>query len=309
MTGPRVGAVRPSSARDVLDRCDFLGGETYRLEPLAGGLTNRNYKVTTASGRRFVARFSDPRSALLAIDRDAECSNSRAAASIGIGPGVVEYRPRDGVLVVDWIEGRTLAESDLDDAAQLTRIAAACRTLHSGPRFAGDFDMFAIQRRYLTIVRERGFRLPANYLHFDEHVRRIETVLRGSDAVTVPCHNDLLAANIMDTGTAIRFIDYEYAGNNDPYFELGNIWSEAGLGAEHLAHLVAAYHGTDSPELVARARLFGLMAQYGWTLWASIQDAVSDVEFDFWPWGMQKYTRAVAEFRGPEFDKLLAAIR
>ena len=61
--------------------------------------------------------------------------------------------------------------------------------------------------------------------------------------MTVPCHNDLLAANMLDDGTRVRLIDYEYAGNNDAAFELGNIWSEAALPPELLDVLVTAYYG------------------------------------------------------------------
>jgi thiamine kinase-like enzyme len=125
--------------------------------------------------------------------------------------------------------------------------------------------------------------------------------------VTVPCHNDLLAANLIDDGERVAIIDYEYAGNNDPCFELGNIWSEATLPAPLLDVLVTAYFGRPRPAQVARARLFGLMSKYGWTLWAAIQDATSPLEFDFWSWGMEKYDRAVAEFDGPEFEHLLTA--
>jgi thiamine kinase-like enzyme len=112
----------------------------------------------------------------------------------------------------------------------------------------------------------------------------------------------------MADGHRMWFIDYEYSGNNDPCFELGNIWSEAGLDIERLEHLVTAYFGEHSTARTARARLLGLMSKYGWTLWGSIQDAVSDVDFDFWEWGMEKYARAVAEFRGPELDQLIADV-
>ena len=63
----------------------------------------------------------------------------------------------------------------------------------------------------------------------------------------------------------------------------------------------------DRATQVARARLFGLMSQYGWTLWASIQDGSSPMDFDFWSWGMEKYDRAAAEFEGPAFERLLEA--
>jgi len=297
------------AAANLLSGMACLAGEPFDLHTLAGGLTNRNYQVITASGRQFVARFSSPSSALLAIDREAERHNSSVAATIGIGPAVVDYSPADRVLVVEWIEGHTLDDADLDNEWQLDRVATACRVLHAGPRFISDFDMFDIQRRYLGIVQENAFRLPPGYLDYLPRVRQIEEVLRASSTGTVACHNDLLAANMMDDGARIRFIDYEYAGNNDPCFELGNIWSEAALDEERLTYLMHSYYGVSSPGQTARARLFGLMSKYGWTLWASIQDAVSDVDFDFWEWGMAKYDRAVAEFHSPALDRSIAAIR
>ena len=124
----------------------------------------------------------------------------------------------------------------------------------------------------------------------------------------MPCNNDLLAANFIDDGDRLWVIDFEYSGNNDPCFELGNIWSESTLELEQLDELVSSLlRARASPSLVARARLLGLMSKYGWMLWASIQDANSDLDFDFWEWGMEKYDRAVDEFDGPDFDRLLTA--
>jgi thiamine kinase-like enzyme len=121
----------------------------------------------------------------------------------------------------------------------------------------------------------------------------------------VACNNDLLAGNLIDDGERIRLIDYEYAGNNDPCFELGNIWSECHLSLDQLEVLVSCYYGRYRPSRVARARLQGLMSQYGWTLWASIQDATSELDFDYWTWGVEKYERAVATFRGADLDGLI----
>jgi thiamine kinase-like enzyme len=179
-------------------------------------------------------------------------------------------------------------------------VAAACRVLHAGPRFASDFDMFALLRRYLRVVRERGFRLPPRYEEFLPEADRIRAALGVHPERSVPCNNDLLPANVLDDGDRLWLIDYEYAGNNDPCFELGNIWSEASLEP-----LVASYYGCASPARTARARLLGLMSKYGWTLWASIQDGLSTIDFDFWTWGMEKYERAVAEFDGPDLPRLL----
>ena len=269
------------------------------VEPLPGGLTNLNFRVTTPQGR-YVARLSGSAGEMLTIDRDAEHANSRAAAAAGVAPQVTEYVPAARLLVIEWIEGRTLDAADLDDEVMLGRIADTCRQLHAGPAFRGVFDMFDVQQRYLDIVRRNGFRLPAGYLELAPQVEQIRRALAVRAVAPVPCHNDLLPANMIDDGQRIRLIDYEYSGMGDACFELGNIWSEASLPPERLTELVTAYHGRHSRSLIARARLLGLIGKYGWTLWAAIQDGSSPLDFDFWSWGMEKYDRAVAEFAGPE---------
>jgi thiamine kinase-like enzyme len=295
----------PLSIDETLDRLPCLAGLPRTVERLEGGLTNFNYRVTTPE-RTVVVRYSGKDGDLLAIDRDAEYANSVAAAGSGAAPAVLDYVPELNVLVVEYVTARTLAPADLRDETMLARVADVCRTLHSGSRFVNEFNMFRIQRGYLRIVRERGFRLPPRYLQFLPAADRIAAALATRDEGTVPCNNDLLAANFLDDGARLWIIDYEYSGNNDACFELGNIWSEAALPPEHLDVLVDRYYGQHLADKVARARLQGLMSKYGWMLWASIQDAVSTIDFDFWSWGMEKYERAVAEFDGPDFERLLA---
>jgi thiamine kinase-like enzyme len=211
--------------------------------------------------------------------------------------------------VLEFIEGQTQRAEDLRRGDRLGWVADACRRLHGGRRCLGDFDMFEIQARYRRLVGERGFRLPKRYDEFAPQVVAIREALAVRDEGTVPCNNDLLAENFIDVGDRFRLIDYEYAGNNDACFELGNIWSESNLSLGQLDELVTAYYGARLRHKIARARLLGLMSKYGWTLWASIQDGVSEIDFDFWSWGMEKYVRAVAEFDGPDFALLLEEAR
>jgi thiamine kinase-like enzyme len=293
---------------ELLDEIELLAGIERVVEPLPGGLTNRNYKVTTERGQ-YVVRFSSSDTELLAIDREAEYRNSVTAAISGAGPAVVDYLAGKGVLVIEWLAGRTLSAADLRNATDLARVAQACQRLHSGPRFVNDFDMFTIQQRYLQIVTERGFRLPTRYLEFMPMVDQICSALAVQVESAVACHNDLLAENFIDDGDRLWLIDYEYSGNNDPCFELGNVWSEANLDMDQLEELVGHYYGRSLRNKIARARLWGLMSKYGWTLWASIQDGVSDLDFDFWSWGMEKYDRAVAEFDGPDLPRLLVEVQ
>jgi thiamine kinase-like enzyme len=253
-------------------------------------------------------RVSAKDSGMLAIDRENEYRNSVSAADAGVGARVIDYVPDRSLLVLEFIEGTTQSAEDLRRGDKLEMVARACRRLHGAAPFRDDFNMFDIQRRYLQLVQERGFRLPARYLEFEPKVRRIEAAMALRDEGKVPCNNDLLAENFIDVGGEFRLIDYEYSGQNDACFELGNVWSESNLSLDQLDELVTHYYGRRLRNRIARARLWGLMSKYGWTLWASIQDGVSDIDFDFWEWGMEKYDRAVAEFDGPDFEQLLEEV-
>lgn len=276
------------------------------ISALPGGITNRNYRVDTPQGT-LVVRLSDPESSLLAVDRVNEHRNSLAAAYAGVGAPVVDFVAGRGVLVVGFLEGRTWVEEDVRRPENLPRIAEACRQLHSGPRFASDFNMFDIQARYLAVCRERGFRLPERYEEFLPAAERVRAAMAERPEPTVPCNNDLLARNFIDAGDRLWLIDYEYSGNNEASFEIGNIWSESVLAEDLLEPLVTAYWGRADPAKVARARLWAVVAQYGWALWASIQASVSPIDFDFWEWGTERYDRAVSTFGDPVLERLMDA--
>jgi thiamine kinase-like enzyme len=302
----RSGSAAPGLAEldPLFDQIPSLAGRPRQVTELPGGLTNRNFKIVT-SNNCYVARVASGGSELLAIDRQNEYRNSVRAAAAGVGAPVIEYQPQAGVLVLGFIDGRTLTNADVADPATLARIAAACRTLHAGQRFDGDFDMFDIQRRYRSVAADRGIAIPAGYDDWAESFERMRRALLVSANGTVPCNNDLLAANFIDDGERIWLIDYEYSGNNDACFELGNIAGECQLDDDALAALVSGYYGGPSKNKIARSRLLGLAGMYGWTLWGAIQAAVSPIDFDFWSWAMERYENAAAGFAAAGFGRLL----
>jgi len=303
-----TSARRDADLSALFDQMPSLAGQPRSMTELPGGLTNRNFKITTPNGT-FVARVASGGSELLAIDRKNEYRNSVRAAAAGVGAPVIEFQPTAGVLVIGFLPGRTLTNADVAEPATLARIARACRRLHAGERFDGDFDMFEIQRRYRGVVADRGITIPAGYDDLMGAFDAAGRALTVRDEGTVPCNNDLLAANFIDDGEQIWLIDYEYSGNNDACFELGNIWAECGLPDAALVSLVTEYYGRPLRHKVARATLLGLAGKYGWTLWGAIQAAVSPIDFDFWSWAMERFDGAVAGFTGPGFDRLLDEVQ
>ena len=288
----------------LLDRIPVLQGLPRTVVELPGGLTNQNLHVTTAE-HDYVVRVFKGDATLLGIDRDAEYENTRAAAQAGVGAGVVDYRPDLGLLVIDFLTGTTLENESFAEPGVIERAAAACRQLHEGPRFTGDFDMFRRQPTYRTTVQENGYRLFDGYADHQDDFERVRRALAVRQPPTVPCNNDLLAGNFVDAGDKMWLIDYEYSGNNDACFELGNTATECDFDDGQVEALVAAYFGGVSRHELARVRLQSLVSQYGWSLWGAIQAAASSLDFDFYGWGQERFDKAERTFRGPEFERLL----
>lgn len=281
------------------------------MADLPGGLTNANFRVTTDDGLEpldLVVRWSTADVTLLGIDRDAEHANTVRAHQAGVGAEVVEYRPDLSLLVIGFLPGRALADADFADPGVLRRAADAVRRLHAGPRFTGDFDMFARQAGYLESVREHGMTLPPGYADHADAWDDVRRALRAAPRAAVPCNNDLLAANYLDDGELVRLIDYEYSGNNDACFELGNTTTECGFTEDMVDAWCEAYFGDPTPADRARVRVQALCSQYGWALWGFIQEATSPIDFDFGSWGMERYEKADATFRGGGLPRLLEKV-
>ena len=279
-------------------------GDT-RISQIAAGLTNENYRAEVGGAPYFV-RIPGQSTDLLAVDRGNELHNTRAAAESGVGAAVVAVDEATGAFALEWIDGRTMSNALFAaDPIAPQRIAASLRQLHAGPRFRDDFDMFRLSEYYLKVVDERSIRVPDGYRDDLPKVALIEAALTARPMTTVPCHNDLLAENYIREGERLRIIDYEYSGNNDPTFELGNTAQELGFDAARQEALCAAYFGEATPALLARMRLQMVMSDVGWTLWAAIQAAISSIDYDFYGWALERWARASTAFAAADFDDQL----
>ena len=291
----------------LLDRIPVVAGRPRTVTELPGGLTNQNLRVTSADGDHVVRRFRGDVD-LLGIDRDAEHHNTVAAARAGVGPEVVGYRPDLDLMVIEYVDGVTYDNDSFTEPGAVERVARALRQLHEGPRFTGDFDMVARQAHYLRVVHDQDYRLFDGYEEHAEAFQRVGSALAAHAPPTVPCNNDLLAGNVIDDGDRLWLIDYEYSGNNDACFELGNTSTECDLDDDQVEALVSSYFGQVTRTRLARVRLQALVSAYGWALWGAIQSAASQIDFDYDGWGLERFEKAARGFTGDGFERLLEEV-
>jgi len=293
---------------DIVAKINDWQGKELLIEPISGGLTNTNYKVIV-DGVPYFVRVPGESTDLLAIDRKNEYHNSKAAAQAGIGPKVIYHLPEIDVMVLEFLDGQTMSKTKLNAAGMPTRIAESIKQLHAGPRFLTDFNMFRLTEYYINICHKQDIRMPDGFDEKMNTVTQIENALSVHPVDTLPCNNDLLAENYIDDGACLHIIDYEYSGNNDPYFELGNTCQELEYNENQLREICQAYFGSVSEGKLARMKLNMIMSDVGWTLWAAIQAKISKIDYDFWAWAVERWGRAVEKMDSDEFPHWLIAVQ
>jgi thiamine kinase-like enzyme len=286
----------------VIDRVPGWSGKVQQVEPLDGGITNRNYRVLVGD-EAFVVRVPAETGSLLGIDRHVEYSVSRLAASAGVAPEVVGFIEPEGALITRFISGRALTEASLHDPAMLQRIAHALRRIHQAGSVEASFSPFRVVEAYALTARQHRGSLPQSFERAQQIARLIEQALPPEQAVL--CHNDLLSANFIDDGATIWIVDWEYGGMGDRFFDFGNFAVNQQLSEADELRLLGAYFGRATAAQQARLRLMRIMSDFREAMWGVVQQAISSLDVDFEAYAERHFDRLFYAASEARFDDWL----
>jgi len=271
------------SPQSEIDRIAGLPCWRGRVEiaPLQGGLSNRNYTAADL-GARYVVRLGRDVPEHGIVRRNEEIS-SRAAAAAGVSPELVHAEP--GVLVFRFVAGRTLAAGDVRRGDTLPRVLDLLKRAHAEiPRHVQgpppEFRVFDVLRGYARTLERGGSRMTGELPRLMDAAGALERAA-GSQPPAF-CHNDLLAANLIDDGSRLWLIDWEYGGLNAPLFDLANLASNNALDAAQTDWLLAAYHGSAPGGHHRRA--FAAMAAASLlreAMWSMVQEIHATLPVDY----------------------------
>lgn len=222
------------------------------IEELKGGLTNRTYHVRIG-GDEYVMRLESAQASLFGFDRSRELAILESAGLAGLAPAVHFANPARGLLVTAYLPGRVWVEADLESTRNLEALAGLLRRVHRLPASGAKLDIGGVARTYQKVLeRRQGLHAFATRC-----VELIESVPTGDDHAC--CHNDVVAANVID-GQGLKLIDWEFACNHDPYFDLASAIGFHNLCPERAAVLLDAYtggsDGTARDKLAAQLRIY-----------------------------------------------------
>lgn len=276
-----------------------------RVEPLEGGITNRNYRVDLG-GTSYVVRVAGTDTELLGIDRAVERAAAEAAASVGVGPEVVLSLPERGCLVTRFVEGTPIPPEELEREEVLALVVRAVKAIHEGPAIPGEFWAPAVCRAYRDVAASKGVRIPEAYDRLIEVAGEIEAAFGAAPSPRRPCHNDLLNANLIRGRERVWVVDYEYAGMGDRFFDLGNFSINNGLSEDAQVRLLELYFGEVRPVHRARLALMRILSDFREAMWGVVQQGISTLDFDYVDYATRHFERCLASAADPRYRSWLA---
>jgi thiamine kinase-like enzyme len=303
-----LGAGRALDA--ALARMDTWRGRDVSLEPLPGGFLHRSF-IVRVDGEPHVVKLLNPElDDLIIVPIDQVISNTVEAGRIGVGARVLAAFPDIPALVLEFIDGETLDVSALQRPGIIQEVARTARRLHRECQpFGARYDIFQWLERWTSLGERTKARMPTGYQERLPRIAEIQRAVQGADRPLVPCHNDLLAENILHTQRGVRLIDYDFSGLNDPCFELGDIVAEGEFDEEQAELLSTAYFDLPSDADRARVQLYAIVSNFTYGLLAAVFMAnyphLLDPDFDMWQYVMAKWERASAALDQPSTEELL----
>jgi thiamine kinase-like enzyme len=273
------------------------------------GLTNINHLVSVGDDR-YVLRVPGEGTGEYISRADEEVA-ARSAAAAGVNADLIFFDASDGLMLTRFIDGAaTMTAERFTDLDAVARAGLAFRRLHTtADRFATDFSLFPMIDDYKTLLASKGAALPDGYDEVQRQAGMVRAALESAPVPFAPCHCDPLCENFLDTGEKMFIIDYEYAGNNDPMWDLGDLSVEGAFAAEQDDMLLRAYFGGEPPsDQRGRMTAYKALCDLLWTLWGVIQHVNENPVEDFWAYAVGRFERCKALMATPGFGAQIAAI-
>ena len=274
-------------------------GKLIKVNPINSGITNINFEVTIGKKLYFLSMpYSN--SELLNIDYGNKYYNNKICGEINISPRVIHFIESENLLVTEFIKLKCSSLEIFQSSKEIEQLVKNIKLLHNANPFLRNFNMLSQISYYKNILKKDAF--PKKLFKYVNNIKTLKQKLYLPNDKLVPCHNDLLAENIINKDNQIFIVDFDYSGNNDPCFELGNLSVEMEYDDEQINKLVRSYYGEINENIISRVNLQGVVSDIGWSLWSYVQVKNSNLNFDYNAHAIYRLERAINKMESKEYE-------
>ena len=274
-------------------------GKSVMISLINKGITNNNFKVIV-DGEAFFLSIPGTDSKLLNIDFTNKYYNNKICSDIGISPKVVHCIKAEELLVTEFITSKNPVSKSFHGSERISVLVKMIKTLHGAKPFYRNFNMFTYIYHYMNILKKEG--LPKLLFPISNRIDNLDQKLALYRRHLIPCHNDFVVGNIIDNQNQMFLVDFDYSGNNDPCFELGNLIVEMNYNHNQVNELVKRYYGEIQENIISRVYLQGIASDIGWSLWGYVQAKVSNLNYDFNQYAINRMERVMNKMDSVDYE-------
>jgi thiamine kinase-like enzyme len=237
------------------------------LEALEGGLSNDVFKLVTTS-RELVVHMLPEEDATLGVNRENEFAVYNNAKLSDLTAKLVAYFPKEKLFVTEYLPGRHMVEKQFDDMCCLEKVIRALKRLHQSDAAKSVYFPVKHAVHCYGMSHKRHFDIPRGAREALELANNINR--SASPLCLVTCHNDLWLPNVLESGD-IHFLDFEYAGLNDPMFDLACLANNAKLSPDAMQDMLTLYFMNPLPVLYNDLQASRALVYLRDAMWSTLQ--------------------------------------
>lgn len=200
----------------IVARVDALlhNGDAKIVKRLEGGMSNYTYVVESGNKKytyRVPGKFAEK-----FVDRDDEWANIQEVVRLGLNNDTEYVEIRSGEKLAAYVEGTILSETDVVSFNEAS--VKALKKIHSSDLKFKPYDAFKRLDNDERYCRETGFSHPQAYIDLRKKLDQMHEA--HAHVPQVPCHCDYQPTNLVVDGEKFYVLDWEFAGMNDPFYDI-----------------------------------------------------------------------------------------
>lgn len=292
-----LGRARTQAEREaeaVIAAVPLFQGKPLAYAAVSGGLSNSNWRVEIETDARAYFLKIPGKGSELFIDRKASNQAARLAHERGVGAEVIYFDAASGVEVTEFMEGyRASTNVDFLKPEIWRRVTDLYREFHSCPPLMITRTIFDMVEEHIDQALELKATLPADFPDLLAKYQAAKSAFTATGLDITACFNDPMPGNfLLSADNQVKLVDFEWASNNERYYDLGVWIGEMFYSDEVVAAIARHYFKSGSPQHPARLTVMRAVADFKWALWALVQERVSSLDFDYHKYGVWKFMRA-----------------
>lgn len=290
----QAASLAEREAEAAIAAIPLFQGRDVTYSMVTGGISNSNWRIDVDTHSRAYFLKIPGKGSELFINRKAANQAARLAHQRGVGAEVVHFDPASGLELTEFMEGyRASTNVDFLNPQVWSRVTDLYREFHACPPLMITRTIFEMIEEHIVQAHEFKATLPQDFALLREKYEAARSAFTASGLDVTACFNDPMPGNfLLSSDNQVKLVDFEWASNNERYYDLGVWIGEMFYGDEVVEEIARQYFKSGSRQHPARLTVMRAVADFKWALWAMVQERISSLDFDYHKYGVWKFMRA-----------------